>query len=296
MADLHVPVMVDEVLEHLVDREDGVYADVTTGTGGHAQAILERIGPNGRLICLDQDPVALEIARGRLGNEDARVRFQRGNYAKLDEVLAREGLSGFDGVLADIGLNSYTLARPEAGMSYQQDVPLDMAVDPDIPLDAAEYLQSVDEAALAQVFQEFGDLRRARLYARRIVERRRAEPIRTTGDLVRTVRDRDRQVDAGELSRIFQAIRVVVLDEMPRLEGLLDGIGDWLQPAGRFVIISYAGHEEKRLKRWMKSVTSPEGPFEALTRRPIGPTREEVGKNRRARSARLRAVRKRGEG
>jgi 16S rRNA (cytosine1402-N4)-methyltransferase len=128
------------------------------------------------------------------------------------------------------------------------------------------------------------------------VERRRTEPIRTTGDLVRTVKGRDRSVDAGELSRIFQAIRVVILEEMPRLDALLEHAAEWLRPEGRIVILSYAGHEERRLKRWMKEVASHEGPFEALTRRPLGPEKEEVRLNRRARSARLRALRKKGEG
>ena len=287
--------MVEEVLEHLVHRADGIYVDATTGTGGHSEAILSRLGPNGRLICVDQDPVALEIARGRLGDRGERVRFHRGSFSRLDEVLAQGGLDGFDGILADLGLNSFTLARPEAGMSYQQDVPLDMAVDPDLSRNAADYLQRADEVELAEVFQEFGDLRRARLYARRIVERRRTEPIRTTGDLVRTVRERDRGVDAGELSRIFQAIRVVVLEEMPRLDALLAHVAGWLRSEGRIVILSYAGHEERRLKKWMKEAASGEGPFEALTRRPLGPGREEVRLNRRARSARLRALRKRGE-
>lgn len=288
--------MVDEVLEHLVHHVDGTYVDATTGTGGHSEAILSRLGPNGRLICLDQDPCVLEIARGRLGDRGDQVRFHRGSFSRLFEVLEREGLEGFDGILADLGLNSFTLARPDARMSYQQDAPLDMAVDPDLAMDAADYLRTVDEDELVDVFQEFGDLRRARLYARRIMERRDTEPIRTTGDLVLTVRGRDRSVDAGELSRIFQAIRVVVLEEMPRLDALLDHAASWLRPGGRFVILSYAGHEERRLKKWMKAVASSEGPFEALTRRSVGPGKEEIRLNRRARSARLRALRKRGEG
>lgn len=295
MAELHVPVMVAEVLAHLVHREDGTYGDLTVGTGGHSEAILERMGSRGRLICLDQDPFALEIARGRLGVRGERVRFLRGSFARLDELCTEAAHGEFDGLLADLGLNSFTLARPEAGMSYLQDVALDMAVDPDLDGNAADYLRIVDEDELTQVFQDFGDLRRARLYARRIVQARRQSPVRTTGDLVRTVRERDRNVDAAELSRIFQAIRVVVLAEMERLDALLASAADWLRPGGRLVVLSYAGHEERRLKAWMKEATSPDGPFRALIRRPVGPSEEEVRRNRRARSARLRAVEKRGE-
>lgn len=294
MVDLHDPVMRDEVVDCLVHRADGIYADLTTGTGGHAEAILAKLAPTGRLICLDQDPVVLEIARGRLGDRGGQVRFHRQSFSRLDAVLAAERVPGFDGILADLGLNSATLSRPTAGMSYQIDVALDMAVDPDVPVNAREFLARAREDELVQVFTEFGDLRRARLYARRIVERQRSRPIETTGDLVRAVRANDRHVDAAELSRIFQAIRVVVLEEMPRLEVLLANVGGWLRPHGRFVVLSYAGHEEIRLKRWMKAAV--EGPFVALTRRPLSPSPEEVRRNRRARSARLRALEKRGEG
>lgn len=299
LADLHVPVMVGEVLEFLLHDSAGVYCDATTGTGGHSKEILERLASPGRLICLDQDPVALDVARERLENTGDQVRFHRGSFSRLDLVLRSEGLDGFDGILADLGLNSYTLDRPDAGMSYQQDVPLDMAVDPDVPRNAAELVQSASQSELAELLREFGDLRRAELYARRIVDARRGG-LETTGDLVRALRrvdERriDRNVDAGELSRIFQALRVVVLEEMPRLDALLAHAHEWLRPGGRLVVLSYAGHEDRKLKVWSKENTGSEGDFIALQKKPLAPGREEVGRNRRARSAKLRAFEKKGE-
>jgi len=284
--------MVEAVLEFLLHRLEGLYCDGTTGTAGHSLEIIERLDPAGRLVCIDQDPVVLEVARERLGEHGGRVHFHRGSFSELDAVLANESASGFDGVLLDLGLNSYTLARPEAGLTYQQDVPLDMAVDPDVPVNAAEYLLSVSEADLVRDLREFGDLKRAPLYARRIVETRRDHPLATTRDLVRAVSGTGSgTLGAGEMARIFQTIRVVVLDEMPRLETFLERAADWIVPGGRVVFLTYASHEDRRVKH---SLGQKGGAFVPLQKKPIAPSYREVAKNRRARSAKLRAYERKG--
>ena len=285
--------MVEAVLEHLLQPLAGLYCDGTTGTAGHSLALLERLDPKGRLVCIDQDPVALDVARERLGDQGGRVRFHRGSFSELDAVLAAESADGFDGILLDLGLNSYTIERPEAGLTYMQDVPLHMAVDPDVPVNAAEYLRTVTEADLAQDFRDFGDLRRAALYARRIVEVREQEPLLTTRDLVRTVSGRGRgTLGASEMSRIFQAVRVVVLEEMPRLERFLERAVDWVRPGGRVVFLTYASHEDRRVKH---SLGRKDGPFVPLQKKPMAPSRAEIAKNRRARSAKLRAYERKGK-
>jgi 16S rRNA (cytosine1402-N4)-methyltransferase len=294
LALYHVPVLVKEVVQWLLHRLDGVYCDATAGTGGHTLALLEALGPQGRVISLDQDPVTLEVARERLKDQGGRVRFHRGSFSNLDDVLRAEDLSAFDGVLVDLGLNTYTLSRPEAGQSYLVDAPLDMAVDPDVPFNAADYLARVSEAELADVFHRYGDLRRSRLYASRIVQARRRAPVRTTFDLVRAVMG-DRPLPPAELSRIYQAIRVVVLQEQERLEQFLDRLPEWIAPRGRVAIISYASHEDRLVKTKLHGQKGPTAAFSSLTKKPIVPGPEEIANNRRARSAKLRVFERRGE-
>jgi 16S rRNA (cytosine1402-N4)-methyltransferase len=251
--------------------------------------LLDRLDASARLIGVDQDPVVLEVARVRLEAHDARVRLYHGNFAELDRVLAAEGVSAVDGILLDLGLNSFTLARPEAGQSYLVDVPLDMAIDPGVRENAARLLARLPERELADALFELGGLRRARLYARRIVDARRRSPIVTTGGLVRAVMPQGRPHPA-ELSRIFQAIRVLVLEEVPRLERFLAHVADWVVPGGRVVIIDYASHEDRRVKAALHR--HPE--FRPLYKKPVVPSRTEVAANRRARSAKLRAYERRG--
>jgi 16S rRNA (cytosine1402-N4)-methyltransferase len=283
----HVPVLVKEVVSTLLHRLDGVYCDATAGTGGHTLALLEALGPQGRVISLDQDPVTLEVARERLGDQGERVRFHRGSFSNLGDVLRAESLD-------DLGLNTYTLSRPEAGQSYLFDAPLDMAVDPDVPFNAADYLARASESELADVFHRFGDLRRSRVYAERIVHARRRSPIRTTFDLVRAVKG-DLPLPPAELSRIYQAIRVVVLQELERLEQFLDGLPEWIAPGGRVAIISYASHEDRLVKTRLHRQKGPTAAFSSLTKKPIVPGSEEIANNRRARSAKLRVFERKGE-
>lgn len=294
MAGWHEPVLVREVVEALVHRPDGVYLDGTVGTGGHAEAILGALGPSGRLVCLDQDPDPLAVARERLGDQGGRVRWRRGSFAELDGVLAEEGLVGFDGILLDLGLNSWSLAQPAKGLSYQLDGPLSMRLDPDLGRDAARLLAEAGEEELVRLFAEYGEVRRPRLYAHRLLQARRRHPLRTTGDLVRALLARPGDPGPAEMSRLFQAIRVEVNQEMARLDRFLAGAAGWIAPGGRLVIISYASHEERRVKGLTRRGEGAPGAFLPLLRSPLRPGGDEVTRNRRARSGRLRSFERRG--
>lgn len=293
MHELHEPVLVREVVEHLIWRPDGSYLDGTVGTGGHAEAILHAISPTGRLICVDQDPAALNAAQERLGRQSGRVHYHRGSFSELDTVLEAQDLDSMDGILLDLGLNSWSLSRRETGLSYQIDAPLRMDLDPDLRVTAADLLARASERELADIFFEYGGTRRARLYARRIADVRRRSPVRTTGDFVAALNGNER-LSPGEMSRLFQAVRVAVCREMERLEQFLGRAGDWIRPGGRLVIISYASHEDRRVKGLTRRGEGTPGAFRPLLRSPVRPGGDEVARNRRARSALLRCFERRG--
>jgi 16S rRNA (cytosine1402-N4)-methyltransferase len=294
VAGWHEPVLVREVVEALVHRPDGVYLDGTVGTGGHAEAILSVLAPAGRLVCLDQDPDPLAVARERLGDRGERVRFYRGSFSELDRVLAAESLAAFDGILLDLGLNSWSLAQPGKGLSYQLDGPLTMDLDPDLGRDAAQLLAEADEDELVRLFAEYGEVRRPRLYAQRLLRAREHRPLRTTGDLVRALLARPGDPGPAEMSRLFQAIRVETNHEMERLDRFLERAADWVAPGGRLVILSYASHEERRAKGLARRGEGTPEAFLPLLRTPTRPGDDEVRRNRRARSARMRCFQRRG--
>jgi len=292
-VDLHEPVLVREVIESLRLVPQGWYLDGTCGTGGHAEAISSELPPSSRLVCLDQDPEVIEIARARLGAHGERVSFFRGSFSGLDEVLEKVGISAFDGILLDLGLNTWSLAQPHKGLSYLVDGPLRMDVDPDLPQNAEQYLRHVTENELADVFAEFGGVRRPRLFARKVVAARARGALRTTYELVRAFTgDRPGDLGPAELSRLFQAIRVVVGQEMERLEEFLRAAPRWVAAGGRLVILTYASHEDRRVKE----LARPGGAasFVPVHKKPIAPGAAEIERNRRARSARLRCFERKG--
>jgi len=299
----HEPVLAEAVVRRLLPRPGLTVLDGTTGTGGHAAALLAAPQAPGLLICLDQDPDVLEVARARLEGLGERVRFHRGSFSELDRVLEAERIEAFDGILLDLGLNSWSLAQPGKGLSYQVDGPLSMELDPDLHLTAGDLLRRSSETELARIFHEFGGVRRSRLYARLIVEARRATPITTTFGLVRVLAGpRPGRLDEAELSRLFQSLRVVVCREMERLESFLERAADWVRPGGRLLILTYAGHEDRRVKRLARPAEGHAGAARAeraagahgreavlwsLLEKPLRPDREEIRRNRRSRSAKL---------
>jgi 16S rRNA (cytosine1402-N4)-methyltransferase len=289
----HVSVLPAEVLRLLDPQPGETWVDCTVGGGGHARLIAEKLGPTGRLIGLDQDLMMLDRARPRLaGLPIAQITLVHANFDQLPEILRNLEINAADGVLADLGFASDQMEQTARGLSFRDDGPLDMRLDPTRGMTAAELVNSLGEAALADVIYEFGEERQSRRVARRIVERRKVKPFTTTGELAEVVRSCVRK--SGHIdpaTRVFQALRIAVNDELGALDRLLAALPRIVKPGGRAGIISFHSLEDRRVKHAFRV---PEA-WEPLTKKPVEAADEEIARNPRARSAKLRvAVRKRG--
>jgi 16S rRNA (cytosine1402-N4)-methyltransferase len=284
----HVSVLPAEVLRLLDPQPGEIWVDCTTGAGGHARLIAERIAPTGRLIGLDQDAGMLALARPRL--EGLPVTLVHANFDQLATVLTKVGIATVDGVLADLGFASDQVADPARGLSFQQNGPLDMRLDPAAELTAADLVNGVSEQALADLFWEYGEERHSRRVARRIVERRKEKPFETTADLAEVVkqvvpRSRD-SFRIHPATRVFQALRIAVNDELGALERLLETLPNVVRIGGRVGIISFHSLEDRRVKYAFRDRTA----WRPLTKKPIEATDEEAARNPRSRSAKLRVA------
>lgn len=248
----HVPVLLTEAMEGLKINEDGTYLDGTFGRGGHAREILRRLGPTGRLLLMDRDPQAIATATGEFGG-DVRVRIRRDNFAQLPHWP--EVRAGVDGVLLDLGTSSPQLDDASRGFSFQADGPLDMRMDPDAGLSAAQFLVEADERTIADVLWRYGEEKLSRRIAKAIVEQRAIAPLTTTGELAdlvaRTLGYRERGKHPA--TRTFQALRIHVNGELDALEQGLDAALDALKPGGRLVVIAFHSLEDRIVKRFMRS-------------------------------------------
>lgn len=306
----HQPVMPQEVLAALQPGAAGVYLDATFGRGGHSAAILDCLGPEGRLFALDRDPEAVAAGRARFEG-DRRFRIEQGSFARLGRWAAHWAVAGrVDGLLMDLGVSSPQLDEPGRGFSFAADGPLDMRFDPGAGDSAADWLQRADEADIERVLREYGEERFARRIARAIVAARREAPVTTTGALARIVAGAVPTREPGKhpATRTFQALRIQVNDELAALRAGLEQAVELLAPGGRLVVISFHSLEDRLVKRFMRDAAGraprpPRGlplpeegaaPLELLggVRRP---GEEEIEANPRARSAVLRAARRRRE-
>jgi len=299
---VHIPVLLQATLTYLRVRPGGTYVDATVGGGGHAEAILSATAPDGRLLGLDLDPEALEVARRRLAPFGERVVLRHGSFALLATLAA--DFAPADGILLDLGLSSLQLADPVRGFSFSQEGPLDMRFDPDAggPT-AADLVNDLSVKELTEILYRYGEERQARRIAEAIVA---ARPIRSTRHLAEVVaaavgRGRRRIHPA---TRTFQALRIAVNDELGALQVALPQALDLLAPGGRLVVISFHSLEDRIVKRFLRQeardcICPPESPactcghrarLRVLTRKPVRPTPEEVVQNPRSRSARLRAA------
>ncbi len=302
---MHVPVMLGEALEALRIRVDGSYLDGTAGGGGHAAAIAERLGPAGRLLALDRDEAAVNRVRERLDRWATQVQVEQANYSEMEALALRLGFAQFDGVLLDLGISSFQL-EPKRGFSFMSEAPLDMRMDRTQALTAADLVQQLEEAALADLFWRYGEEPASRRIARAIVAERTRAPITTTGQLAATV---ERAVGGrhGKLhpaTRVFMALRLAVNQELEHLQAGLDAALRLLAPAGRLVVISFHSLEDRIVKHTLQAHAGrwenlPAGgrrwvgtqpTVQLVTRRPLTPTAEECERNPRARSAKLRAA------
>ncbi len=293
---VHIPVLVCEVLDFLAPRPGLAYLDATVDGGGHAARILHAIEPGGRLLGLDRDAAMLEQASARFAREieQGQVLLACASFAQLEEVARAHGFPSFAGILFDLGLSSYHLDRSGRGFSFQRDEPLDMRFSPGTQPTAAELLNTLAASELARMFSQWGEERYARRIAQRITE---ARPVRTTRELYDVIEvslpKPVRWQAARSAARIFQALRIAVNDELSALHSALPQALRCLAPDGRLVVISFHSLEDRIVKHFFRDAAQ-RGLVEVLTRKPVRPSPAEVEANPRAASAKLRACRKLG--
>lgn len=310
MAFVHEPVLLAEVLQWMNVRENGVYADGTLGGGGHSGAMLEASGGTATLYGIDRDENAIAAATARL-EQYPGFHAIHGNFHDAKVLLSQAGAPPLDGALLDLGVSSPQLDQAERGFSYHEDAPLDMRMDRSQGMTAADLLAEVSEGELTRILREYGEEKWAARIARFVVERRQTQPLRTTQDLVRVVdaaipKAVRRKDDGHPARRTFQAVRIAVNDELDPLDRALEDFVDCLKPGGRLLVITFHSLEDRLTKRCFQRlqnpcVCPPKAPVCTCGRKPkvrilargaVPPTAEEIARNPRARSAKLRVAEK----
>ena len=304
MSEHHTPVMLNESLDLLINDQSGVYFDATLGFAGHSSEILNRLSSKGKLIASDVDRDAFEFSRKKFIDE-TRASVYNFNYSFIDVIAKIESIEYFDGILADLGVSSFQLDNPDSGFTYRSDAILDLRMDKTKSITAADVINTFSEEDLANIFYEFGEEKNSRKISKSIVEKRAAKKIATTGQLVSIINDLVPQnFQRKTLSRIFQALRIYVNDELENLKLFLKNSIKVLKNGGRNVVISYHSLEDRIVKEFFKSETivnlSPkedplgiikrEARLKLINRKPILPSEDEIRNNYRARSAKLRVA------
>ena len=294
----HNPVLLKEALDGLEIKNDGVYVDVTFGGGGHSRAILNQLGPKGKLIAFDQDKDALSNTI-----QDSRFLLINENFKFMKRFLRFHGFKSVDGILADFGVSSHQFDAPERGFSIRFDAPLDMRMNQSCEVSAKTIINSYEEAELKRIFWEYGELRMAPVLARTIVHARQERSIETTFQLKSIVaKHLPRKKQNKILAQIYQAIRIEVNNELEALKSFLEDADDVLKPQGRLSVISYHSLEDRLVKRYMRNglfegeptrdvFGNFQVPFKKIGKL-IVPTEAEIKENNRARSAKLRIAEK----
>ncbi len=307
MRTVHRPVLLPETLDCLRIREDGVYVDGTVGEGGHAAAVLGKLGTRGLLLGLDRDERMLNRARERLSGVSKEFLLFQKPYDRLDEVFFLANVPRAHGILLDLGVSSAHLDDPDRGFSFRFDGPLDMRFDRSRTRTAADLVNDAEAAELLRIFREYGEERWASRMVRAVVLERRRTPIRTTAHLARVLAEavpaRFRKGSIHPATRVFQALRIAVNDELEHLERFLQRAPEWLEPEGRLAVIAYHSLEDRlvkhRMQDWSRDCVCPKSMprctcrgrrlFRLLTPKPLKPSAAEREANPRSRSARLRA-------
>ena len=292
-SQIHLPVLLAEVLEALKISATGIYMDCTFGRGGHSWAILQALGAEGRLLAIDKDPDAVAWGMESFG-ADKRFLIEQGSFVMLEEITSKCGLTGkVDGILLDLGVSSPQLESPQRGFSFLKDGPLDMRMDNTRGISAAEWLASADEVEIAKVLKAYGEERFAKRIARAIVNSREETPIVTTGELAELIKRTNpiREKSKHPATRSFQAIRIHINSELSDLETCLPLTLGVLKPAGRLVVISFHSLEDRIVKRFMRNQSRgdlyPRGV--PVTHTQIKPRLRRVGKAVRPASAEVMA-------
>lgn len=304
MSIIHVPVLLTESVDLLITDKSGSYFDATLGFGGHSEAILQRLDSMGKLIATDVDDYAFGYCKEKFKN-DKRVSLYKFNFSMVDVIAKIESLPGFDGIFADLGVSSFQLDDPASGFTFRSETTLDLRMDKTKKLTAADVVNELSEEELSAIFRDLGEEKNHKKIARAIVNTREKKKIKTTADLKEIISEFiPVNYLTKTLSRVFQALRIYVNDELNMLNEFLQRSVEVLKPGGRLVIISYHSLEDRIVKEFfrnesMSSLSPKEDPFglqkksarvKILTKKPILPSKEEVKINRRARSAKLRAA------
>ena len=287
----HVPVLLNEVIQFLGPKSGEFIIDGTVNGGGHAEAILEKVGPDGKLLGIDWDPAVLANCRERLGKQD-NVTLVQGNFADVAGILEREKLERADGLLLDLGFSSHQTDASGRGFSFMKDEPLQMTYDPQHP-SASSVIAQISERDLSQIIATLGQERYARRIARAIKETQKRSLIRTSGELAKVIANAvPKGYERGRIhpaTRTFQAIRIFVNDELENISRALEALPQVMRPGGRVVVISFHSLEDAAVKRGFRELASREA-LQIVTKKPVRPTEEEILKNPRSRSAHLRAA------
>lgn len=304
----HVSVLLDECINALNIKENGVYVDCTLGGGGHSYEIAKRLSKDGRLIGIDQDTAALSAAKERL-KEFNNVTYVHNNFYNIDSILRDLDIDKVDGILMDLGVSSYQLDEAERGFSYMKDAPLDMRMNREDDLSAYDVVNTYSEDQLFKIIKEYGEDNFAKRIAKFIVERRGNESIKTTGELVDILRaaiPAKFQKDGHPAKRTFQAIRIEVNKELEILNKAVEDSVKHLNPSGRIAIITFHSLEDRKIKVKFKELENPctcpsdfpicicekKPSIKIVSRKPIEPSEEEKENNSRSRSAKLRVAQK----
>ena len=302
----HKSVLLEETIESLNIKPDGIYVDGTLGGGGHAFHVCERLGENGRLIGIDQDEAAIEAAGKRLSPFKDKVTIVRSNYENIRSVLEGLGIEKVDGICLDLGVSSYQLDTPERGFTYREDVPLDMRMDQRQEKTAADIVNTYSESELYRMIRDYGEDKFAKNIAKHIVRAREAKPIETTGELTGIIKAaipmKMRVTGGHPAKQTFQAIRIELNRELEVLNQSIDTMIELLKPGGRLCIITFHSLEDRIVKTKFRNnenpcICPPDFPVcvcgrtsrgRVVTRKPIVPTEEEIEENSRAKSSKLR--------
>ena len=293
----HIPVLAGTLAEQIILPPDGVMVDATIGHGGHSYLFGQNLGPDGIIIGLDVDTNAIQRAKIRLKDLSCKVILLHSNFSQISERIHEQGIDRVDFILADLGLCSAQLADSETGLSFQQNMPLDMRIDKRLKTTAADIIGKSDEKFIADLIYKFGQDRASRRIARFIVRHRKEKQITTTGELAAIVckalgqPGQKRKSKIHPATRTFQALRIAVNCELENLESLLASAPELLKRNGYIAVISFHSIEDRLVKNSFKQ-NQKEGIYKIITKKPVVPTREEIAENPRARSAKLRIAQK----
>ncbi|MBR7157313.1 MAG: 16S rRNA (cytosine(1402)-N(4))-methyltransferase RsmH [Bacteroidales bacterium] len=301
MSEYHIPVLLDQSVSALDIKSGGIYVDATFGGGGHSREILNRLGPNGRLISFDRDTDAIRNAP-----DDKRLILVHNNFRFIENFVRYNGYDGVDGIRADLGVSSHQFDSGERGFSFRFDAPLDMRMNQKAQKTAAHIVNNYSQEDLTKIFKIYGEIDKPWRAAELVCKARATAPIETTGQLSKAVEKMyNQQTEHKFLAKLYQALRIEVNMEMQALEDFLAGALAILKPGGILSVITYHSLEDRMVKNFMKSGNTEgeikkdffgkiETPFDIITRKPIVPTEEEISSNTRSRSAKLRVAAKRG--